>query len=74
MCTRAGCAPPQGHDGGRVRGRDPQVRRPLRTLYERARRKEDLGLGNDLALRAAAVYEHSLGDLNAAEAQYKARA
>ena len=43
----------------------------VRTLYERARRKEELALGNDLALRAAAVYEHALNDLNAAEAQYK---
>ncbi len=43
----------------------------VRTLYERARRKEEVSLSSELALRAAAVYEHALGDLNAAQAQYQ---
>ncbi|MFT3921222.1 MAG: tetratricopeptide repeat protein [Myxococcales bacterium] len=53
--------------GGEVR----KYAEAVRSLYERARRKEDLGLASDLALRAASVYEHALGDLTAAEAQYK---
>jgi len=43
----------------------------LRTLLERARRKEDIALVSDLALRAGSVFEHGLSDFDSAMAQYK---
>jgi len=43
----------------------------LRTLLERARRKEDAVLVSDLALRSGSVFEHGLHDMASAEAQYK---
>lgn len=49
----------------------PRYVETLRTLLERARRKEDAVLVSDLALRAGAVFEHGLSDFASAEAQYK---
>jgi tetratricopeptide (TPR) repeat protein len=42
----------------------------LRTLVERARRKDDAVLVGDLALRAGTILEHVTGDLPAARQQY----
>ncbi len=43
----------------------------LRALLDRARRKEDLPLVSELALRAGSVFEHGLADFDSAMAQYE---
>ncbi len=49
----------------------PRYTEALRHIIERARRRDERALVSDLALRAGAVHEHSLGQLEEAEARYK---